>query len=97
MDNLKYSPEMAKTLADALNWLTMKGHSPSMRWEHWNADKPVITIHVRTFTNDNKFLDAMAVSISEEWQIQRFAQQWCDYIADCEEADKIELFESKEA
>lgn len=84
MDNLKYSPEMAKNLADALNWLTMKGHSPSMRWEHWNVDKPVITIHVRTFTDDHKFLDAMAVTISEEWQIQRFAQQWCDYVDEME-------------
>jgi len=97
MDNIKYSPEMAHTLADAMNWLTMKGHSPSMRWEHWNADKPVITIHVRTFTDDHKFLDAMAVSISETWQIERFAQQWRDHLTDCEEAAKVELFESKEA
>ena len=97
MEHLKYSPEMAQTLADALNWLTMKGHSPSLRWEHWNADKPVITINVRTFTDDHKFLDAIAVSITEAWQIDRFAQQWRDYVADAEEASKVELFESKEA
>ena len=97
MYTIKYSLEMAQTLADAMNWLTMKGHSPSMRWEHWNVDKPVITIHVRTFTEEHKFLDAMAVSISETWQIERFAQQWRDYVADAEAAEKVELFESKEA
>jgi len=97
MEHLKYSPEMAQTLADALNWLTMKGHSPSLRWEHWNADKPVITIHVTTYDGDHKFLDSLAVSITETWQIERFASQWRDYVADAEEASKVELFESKEA
>jgi len=84
MDNLKYSPEMAQTLSAALNWLTMKGHSPSLRWEHWTADKPVITIHVRTFTEDHKFLDAIAVSISEPWQIDRFAAQWQAHVDEME-------------
>tara|TARA_Y100001938_G_scaffold138552_1_gene204245 strand:+ start:1120 stop:1413 length:294 start_codon:yes stop_codon:yes gene_type:complete len=97
MDNIKYSPEMAQTLASALNWLTMKGHSPSLRWEHWTADKPVITIHATTYDDNHKFLDAMAVSISEMWQIERLARQWQDHIADCEEASKVELSESEES
>lgn len=97
METPKYSPEMAQTLADAMNWLTMKGWSPSMRWEHWDTNKPIITIHVRSLDLKGKFLDAMAVSISESWQIERFAQQWQDHVADCEAAEKVELFESEDA
>ena len=97
MDNIKYSPEMAQTLADAMNWLTMKGWSPSMRWEHWNVDKPVITIHVRSLDLQGKFLDAMAVSITETWQIEGFAQKWRDHVADVEAAEKGELIESEDA
>ena len=85
MDNIKYSPEMAQTLADAMNWLNMKGHTP------------VITIHVRTFDEKHHLLDALAVSIAESWQIDRFAQQWRDYVADAEAAEKIELIESEDA
>ena len=97
MDNIKYSPEMAQTLADAMNWLNMKGHTPSMRWESWSPEKPVITIHVRTFDEKHHLLDALAVSIAESWQIDRFAQQWRDYVADGEAAEKIELIESEDA
>ena len=97
MDNIKYSPEMAQTLADAMNWLTMKGWAPSMRWEHWNVDKPVITIHVRSLDLQGKFLDAMAVSITETWQIEGFAQKWRDHVADVEAAEKVELIESEDA
>jgi|DEB0MinimDraft_3_1074331.scaffolds.fasta_scaffold158723_3 hypothetical protein len=97
METPKYSPEMAQTLVDALNWLTIKGWSPSMRWEHWNTDKPVITIHVRSLDNAGSFLDAMAVSITEMWQIESFAERWRNHLLDTAEADKVELFETKEA
>jgi len=93
----KYSPEMAQTLADAMNWLTIKGWSPSMRWEHWNVDKPIITIHARSLDVDHNFLDAMAVSITETWQIEGFAQKWQNHLIDTAEAEKVELFETKKA
>ena len=91
MDNVIYSLENAQTISNAMNWLTMKGHSPSMRWEHWNPSNPVITIHVRTFKEDHTFLDAMAVSITEQWQIDGFSKKWEDHMLEVAEAERVEL------
>lgn len=68
-----------------------------MRWEHWNADQPVITVHARSLDADYNFLDAMCLSITESWQIEGFAQKWQKHLIDTAEADNVELFESKES
>ena len=39
----------------------------------------------------------MAVSITETWQIEGFAQKWRDHVADAEAAEKVELIESEDA